>query len=64
MTRIVAVVATEEHRVCGGVPVFVVSGAEEQQRLAESLEKILDVSAHRLLNDVIILVDRSNDADR
>jgi hypothetical protein len=59
MARIVAVVATEEQRVCGGVPVFVALDAEQQQRLAESLEKILDVNAHRLMNDVIILVDHS-----
>ncbi|MFK7696449.1 capping complex subunit for YIEGIA [Paenibacillus sp. HJGM_3] len=53
---ILAIVTTHPDMVAGGAPIFRVPDAEELQKLAFSLEKILDASAHDLRNGSVIIV--------
>jgi hypothetical protein len=46
MAQILAVVAMDKERVGGGAPIFIVQSHEEQQKIAFSLEKMLDATAH------------------
>ncbi|OXM88082.1 capping complex subunit for YIEGIA [Paenibacillus rigui] len=57
MGKIMAVVTADKSQVAGGAPIFIVQNAEEQQKVAFKLEKILDASAHDLQNGTMILVD-------
>lgn len=58
MGKIVAVVTSDPSAVAGGgAPVFIEAGAEERQKLAFRLEKILDASVHDLGNGQLIVVD-------
>lgn len=58
MARIVAVVSMNpDHILGGGVPVFITDNEDEREKVAFTLEKILDASAHDLVNGSIILVD-------
>jgi hypothetical protein len=59
MGRIVAIITTEAEAVSGGAPIFIVSGLEEQKKIAFRLEKILDASVHDLQNGQLIVVDHS-----
>ncbi|MCZ8512922.1 hypothetical protein O9H85_10925 [Paenibacillus filicis] len=56
MGQIMAVVTTDKDRVGGGAPIFIVGTADEQQKVAFLLEKILDASTHDLLNGTLIIV--------
>jgi hypothetical protein len=56
MAQILAVVAMDKERVGGGAPIFIVQSHEEQQKIAFSLEKMLDATAHDLRDGTIILV--------
>jgi cell wall assembly regulator SMI1 len=56
MTQIVAVVTTERDKVGGGAPIFIVNDEEERQKVAFSLEKMLDAIAQDLKNGTMILV--------
>jgi hypothetical protein len=56
MSTIVAVIAMDHEQIAGGAPIFIVDTAEEQQKVAFKLEKILDATAHDLQNGVFILV--------
>lgn len=60
MAKIAAIVVFEADRVDGGAPIFIAKNPEEQQRLAFTLEKILDANAHDLNNGIIVLVDHSS----
>ena len=60
MAKIVAVVSTNPDNISGGVPVFIAKNEEERGKVAFSLEKIMDASAHDLLNGSIILVDHTS----
>lgn len=56
MGQIMAVVTMDKNKVGGGAPIFIVQDEEEQQKVAFSLEKILDASAHDLQNGTLIVV--------
>jgi hypothetical protein len=56
MAQIVAVVTTERDKVGGGAPIFIVSDEVERQKIAFSLEKMLDAIAQDLKNGTMILV--------
>ncbi|MDF2813994.1 MAG: hypothetical protein K0Q81_194 [Paenibacillus sp.] len=56
MSGIMAIITLHRELVAGGAPIFVVSDAAEQQRMAFLLEKILDGSAHDLKNGNLIIV--------
>lgn len=60
MAKIVAIVVQSASKAAGGSPIFIAANDEEQRRLAFTLEKILDATAHDLQNDTFILVDHSN----
>jgi hypothetical protein len=53
--KIAAVVTSDRDKVGGGAPIFYAHSAEEMQKLAFTLEKITDATAHDLKNGVIIL---------
>lgn len=57
MAKIIAVVSMNPDHISGGVPIFLTNDEEDREKLALSLEKILDASAHDLINGSIILVD-------
>ncbi len=59
MAKIMAVVALDSQRIAGGAPIFIAENAEEMQRTAFLLEKIIDATAHDLKNGTIILVDHA-----
>lgn len=61
MAKIVAVVSTNPNHVSGGVPIFIANTENEREKVAFSLEKILDASAHDLVNGSIILVDHKSE---
>lgn len=61
MAKILAVVSINPDHVSGGVPVFITNNKEEREKIAFSLEKILDASAHDLVNGSIILVDHKSE---
>lgn len=61
MAKIVAVVSLNPDHVSGGVPVFIADNEDEREKVAFSLEKILDASAHDLVNGCYILVDHNAD---
>jgi len=63
MAKIVAVVTTNPDNISGGVPIFIAKNKEERGKVAFSLEKIMDASAHDLLNGAIILVDHTSGND-
>lgn len=56
MGKIMAVVTNDKSKVAGGAPIFITENVEEQQKIAFSLEKILDASAHDLQNGTLIIV--------
>jgi cell wall assembly regulator SMI1 len=47
---------TERDKVGGGAPIFIVNDEEERQKVAFSLEKMLDAIAQDLKNGTMILV--------
>ncbi|MDD9267620.1 hypothetical protein ACFPES_11350 [Paenibacillus sp. GCM10023248] len=59
MSQILAIVTLTKDRVGGGAPIFAVDQEDDLQRMAFSLEKILDANAHDLKNGTIILVKHS-----
>ncbi|MFH5184759.1 capping complex subunit for YIEGIA [Paenibacillus sp. TAB 01] len=63
MGKIMAVVTADKEQVAGGAPIFLVPNAEELQKVAFKLEKILDASAHDLQNGVMILVDHKSSSE-
>lgn len=60
MSKIVAVVTMNAKQVDGGAPIFIVNSPEEHKKLAFTLEKILDATAHDLKNGTYILVDHAS----
>lgn len=53
----VVVLENRRHKVeAGGAPVFVAESAEEQNRVALALSRILDGMAHDLENGVYIII--------
>jgi len=56
MSKIVALVTIHADQVAGGAPIFIAKETEEQQLVANALEKILDATAHDLKNGTLILV--------
>jgi hypothetical protein len=56
MSTIIAVVSIDRERIAGGAPIFITDTADEQQKVAFKLEKILDATAHDLQNGTFILV--------
>lgn len=56
MSQILAVVTLTKERVGGGAPIFVADQEDDLQKIAFSLEKILDANAHDLKNGTMILV--------
>ncbi|MFD1065260.1 capping complex subunit for YIEGIA [Oceanobacillus locisalsi] len=53
---ILAVVTTKEESVGGGAPIFICSSKEELALFANNLEAIIDGIAHRLSEEVYIIV--------
>jgi len=53
---ILAVITTKEERVGGGAPIFICSSNEELQLFSTNLEAIMDGIAHRLSDEVYIIV--------
>jgi hypothetical protein len=65
MSNIMAIVTTDEKKVHGGgAPTFYAGEAEEMQKTAFTLEKILDATAHDLKNGVIILVNHKMNSEK
>ncbi|GAA4844006.1 hypothetical protein GCM10023310_22450 [Paenibacillus vulneris] len=60
MAKIVAIVTSDREQVAGGAPIFITKDADEQQKVAFKLEKILDAMAHDLENGTMILVDHKS----
>ncbi|THF78355.1 capping complex subunit for YIEGIA [Cohnella fermenti] len=58
MANIVAVVTSDRTKAGGGLPIFYAGDAKETMALAGLIEKIVDAAAHRLAEDLYILVDR------
>jgi hypothetical protein len=56
MSQILAIVTLTKERIGGGAPIFVVDKEDDLQKVAFSLEKILDANAHDLKNGTMILV--------
>jgi hypothetical protein len=56
MAQIVAVISTDREKVAGGAPIFIVSDEAERQKVAFTLEKLLDCIAQDLNNGTMILV--------
>ncbi len=55
--EIVAVVTADKEKVMsGGAPIFLVSGAEEREKVSSYLSHILNAQIHDLENGVYILV--------
>lgn len=59
MAKIVAVVALDGHVQSGGAPAFIVDSKEEQEKMAFTLEKIMDATVHDLGSGLYILVDHT-----
>ena len=53
---VLAAVTLEPHKVAGSIPTFLVSDAEEQQKIAQYLGRILEGVVHDLENGVLIIV--------
>ena len=63
MARIVAVVTLDDNDVqSGGAPTFIVGSREEQEKIAFTLEKIMDATVHDLGTGSFVLVDHAADA--
>ncbi|MCS7462451.1 hypothetical protein N0M98_20220 [Paenibacillus doosanensis] len=60
MGKIMAVVTADKQQVAGGAPIFFVKDADELQKVAFKLEKILDATTHDLENGTLILVDHKS----
>jgi hypothetical protein len=58
MAKIIAVVTVKPEKVKGGLPAFLTADEGEMTQIAKLLEKILDAAAHRLGDDLFIIVDR------
>ncbi|WP_028400474.1 capping complex subunit for YIEGIA [Ectobacillus panaciterrae] len=56
---ILAVITTEAGKFAGGAPLFTCSSVEEMEFVASNLEAILDGIAHRLQDNVYIIVKHS-----
>jgi cell wall assembly regulator SMI1 len=61
MAQIVAIVTTDREKVGGGAPIFIVKDEAERQKVAFSLEKMLDCIAQDLNNGIMILVKHSKE---
>jgi hypothetical protein len=61
MSKILAVITYNKEQIAGGAPIFIAQSKEEQERIAFSLEKILDANAHDLKNGLMIIVDHGSD---
>ena len=58
-SMIVAIVTTKQENIKGGgAPIFITENEESLQKVARSLEKIMDASAHEIDPDTIIIVAR------
>lgn len=53
---ILAVITTDANKFAGGAPFFTCSSVQEMEFVASNLEAILDGIAHRLQEDVYIIV--------
>ncbi|MFD1413873.1 capping complex subunit for YIEGIA [Oceanobacillus jeddahense] len=53
---VLAIITTKEERVSGGAPIFICSSKEELELFSTNLEAILDGIAHRLSDEVYIIV--------
>ncbi|WP_339177266.1 hypothetical protein [Oceanobacillus sp. FSL W7-1293] len=53
---ILAVITTKEEQVGGGAPIFICTSNEELQLFSTNLEAIMDGIAHRLSDEVYIIV--------
>ncbi|WP_458412679.1 capping complex subunit for YIEGIA [Schinkia sp. CFF1] len=53
---ILAVITTNPNKVAGGTAIFTCSTVEEMESISGSLEAILDGVAHRLSDDLYIIV--------
>jgi hypothetical protein len=62
MARIVAVVTVNPDHVGGSAPTFITKDEAEREKLAFSLEKMMDATAHDLVNGVIVLIDHKAEA--
>jgi hypothetical protein len=59
MSKIVAVIAVNKEQIAGGAPIFIAGSREEQERVAFSLEKIMNATAHDLKNGLMIIIDHA-----
>jgi hypothetical protein len=64
MGKIVAVVAAKREQVGGGAPMFFDGDAARREKLAFTLEKILDCMVHDVGNETFILVDHGSTENR
>ncbi|WP_138416936.1 capping complex subunit for YIEGIA [Aquibacillus sediminis] len=53
---ILSVITTNQTKVGGGAPIFYCEQTEEMEKVAANLEAILDGIAHRLSNELYIIV--------
>lgn len=53
---VLAIITTEKEQVAGGAPIFICSSQEDLELFSTNLEAILDGIAHRLSEEVYIIV--------
>ena len=59
MASIRAIVTLHKDKTAGDTPLIYVENEQEMQTISKRLEKILDATAHELLEGMILIVDRS-----
>ncbi|MFM1652736.1 capping complex subunit for YIEGIA [Brevibacillus sp. B_LB10_24] len=55
-SKIMAVITTQKEQIAGGAPIFIMPNHEKMQRVAITLEKILDGMVHQVTPDILIIV--------
>ncbi|SES80857.1 hypothetical protein SAMN05216389_102262 [Oceanobacillus limi] len=53
---ILAVITLNESRISGGAPIFICEKTEELEQMAANLEAITDGIAHKLSDEIFIIV--------
>lgn len=54
--QIMAVITLQKDKIGGGAPIFVVDNPEELQKVAFTLEKILDGMIHEITSQTLVIV--------
>ncbi|RNB81613.1 hypothetical protein EDM56_25175 [Brevibacillus fluminis] len=54
--QIIAIVTLQKEKIGGGAPIFVVDTADDLQKVAFTLEKILDGMVHEITGETLVIV--------